>query len=628
MCKKKLFVLLDEGADWDKESHIVAHWTQFNVPVEIESIPKRVEINASEIKTEYLAWVHDLGRTPIGDKTLVKFLMVLDNLSFWWMNSIAIKSPFESDSLYQVFKLRTLEQLYFEHKCSGFIYCGDDRALHKTLQNWCRKLGHPYIRRPLSPKKKVLKKGGVRKWLRKCPFWIQAISFLIKNWFLRYRHIPSISSKRVNQIKNETNPVVVSYFPNIDMEKAKNGQYWSRYWENLHPLLDQLSFKTNWVWFYFESSGFSFKESIPIRDACNKKNPEKNEYFFIEEFLTPRAFSQALKLYLKIYRKGLLLKKVERVFCFPNSKINFFPMMQSQWKAAFFGNIAMEGAMRIAMFDCMAKTLPASPWGLFTWENLSWEFALMSAWRRQGKQTQILASQHGFFRSFDLRLYSDSRDFNEVGGEAIPLPDKLCVNNKEGMSILQEAGFPKDKIAKTEALRYFNLKGKYSIYKKPLPSVGRILLVIMGITEHENRFQFQLLREAVDAGGLQLYSEILIKPHPGLSPDGLKVVHECDFEFEIRDQSLNELWPLVDVVYGAHSTGASWEASWFGIPAISVSPVNSLNLNPLAGLPGACFVASGIDLVQQLKNPKLIKIPEDYFFLNRNLKLWDGLLQD
>jgi hypothetical protein len=56
--------------------------------------------------------------------------------------------------------------------------------------------------------------------------------------------------------------------------------------------------------------------------------------------------------------------------------------------------------------------------------------------------------------------------------------------------------------------------------------------------------------------------------------------------------------------------------------------VNSLNLNPLAGLPGACFVASGVDLVQQLKNPKLIKIPEDYFFLNRNLKLWDGLLQD
>ena len=102
----------------------------------------------------------------------------------------------------------------------------------------------------------------------------------------------------------------------------------------------------------------------------------------------------------------------------------------------------------------------------------------------------------------------------------------------------------------------------------------------------------------------------------------------CDFEFEIRDQSLNELWPLVDVVYGAHSTGASWEASWFGIPAISVSPVNSLNLNRLAGLPGACFVASGVDLVQQLKNPKLIKIPEDYFFLNRNLKLWDGLLQD
>ena len=97
------------------------------------------------------------------------------------------------------------------------------------------------------------------------------------------------------------------------------------------------------------------------------------------------------------------------------------------------------------------------------------DFALMSAWQRHQKETKILASQHGFFRPFDLRLYSDSRDFNETGGQAIPLPDKLCTNNIEAISLLQKAGFPVEKIAKTEALRYFNLKDRYWIYKKPIP---------------------------------------------------------------------------------------------------------------------------------------------------------------
>ncbi|MDP6180810.1 MAG: hypothetical protein QGG48_13040 [Desulfatiglandales bacterium] len=211
--------------------------------------------------------------------------------------------------------------------------------------------------------------------------------------------------------------------------------------------------------------------------------------------------------------------------------------------------------------------------------------------------------------------------------EAIPLPDKLCVNNEEGMSLLKEAGFPKKKVSAVEALRYFNLNGRHSVYKKPLPSSGRTLLVIMGITDRENQFQFQLLSEAAEAGGLQTYSQILIKPHPGLSPDGLKLVYGLNFKFSIRKQPLNDLWSLADVVYGAHSTGASWEASWYGIPAIAVSAVNSLNLNPLAGLPRACFVASGADLSEQLKNPQLAEIPEDYFFLDEDLKLWKDQLQ-
>ena len=100
-----------------------------------------------------------------------------------------------------------------------------------------------------------------------------------------------------------------------------------------------------------------------------------------------------------------------------------------------------------------------------------------------------------------------------------------------------------------------------------------------------------------------------------------------NFKFSLKDQPLSELWALAEVVYGAHSTGALWEASWYGLPAISVCPMNSFNFNPTMGLPEVCFVANGVDLSEHLKKPKLVEIPEDYFFFSENLELWEALLR-
>ena len=43
-----------------------------------------------------------------------------------------------------------------------------------------------------------------------------------------------------------------------------------------------------------------------------------------------------IKLASKIYFKGLRLKKVQKAFRLKESKINFFPFMEKEWKASFF----------------------------------------------------------------------------------------------------------------------------------------------------------------------------------------------------------------------------------------------------------------------------------------------------
>ena len=96
-------VLLDDGEDWEGESLVTAHWTELNVSESRESIPRRTGEQSVKIKAEYLAWVHDLSQISVNQETLVAFLKVLDNLSYWWMTSLVIKSPFEGDSLYTIF---------------------------------------------------------------------------------------------------------------------------------------------------------------------------------------------------------------------------------------------------------------------------------------------------------------------------------------------------------------------------------------------------------------------------------------------------------------------------------------------------------------------------------------------
>ena len=627
MTRNTSLVLLDDGVEWHGDFLVIAHWEKLVVSESEESIPKLVEKNKDKIRKDYFAWVHDLGQTSINGKTLVSILNFSDSLSYWWMTSIAVKSPFENDSLYTIFKLRALEQLYLEKNCHGLIYYGNSLALDRTLQAWSKKLGHNYEK--FRPKKKIFHaEKGVRRWLRKLPYWMQALAYLLKNWFSRYRHIRSIGSGVVKKIQGGDGVTVVTYFPNVDKEKINKGEFRSLYWDSLHPLLERLPFKINWVWLSMLGPNLSFKEIVSQKNICNQVDLKKNQHFLFEEFLTPTVFFKALKLYFKIYIKGLSFKKIREEFHFSGSQLNFFLHLEKEWKASFYGNLAIEGAIRIAVFESMAKKLSAIPWGLFLWEGLSNDIALMASWRENSKQTKIIAYQHGFFRPFDLRLCSDSRDFKLDGKEAMPLPDKLCINNEQGLSLIRETGFPEEKIAKVEAARYFGLKGKRLIYKKPIPPTERTLLVIMGIKDQENQFQFRFLNEAAKIGGLRKYSQIIIKPHPGLSSDGFKIVHESNFKFSLKDQPLSELWALADVVYGAHSTGALWEASWYGLPAISVCPMNSFNFNPMMGLPEVCFVANGVDLSEHLKKPKLVEIPEDYFFFSENLELWEALLRE
>ena len=630
MIKNELaLVLLDEATIWNKGSKVLVNWSDINVPHNHESLPLKVEETATKIKREYLTWVYELSRLRIRGKTLVSHLKLSDSFSFWWMTLIAEKSPHKSPSIYQIFKLRTLEQLYRERGCQGLIYCGYDLNLHRTLKHWCKAMGHPYYRQSLRKCEVNFELTGLRKRSAKFPFLIQAVAYLLKKWFLRYKQLKPTKIPEDLPSGDENQITIVTYFPNIDLTKTRNGRFWSRYWESLHELLDKMPIKVNWVWLHQDSTELDYKQTLQLQEICNQIRPNKYRHFLLENFLTTTGLLKSIQLYIKLYATSILLKGARKAFCFPGSNLNFFPILEYDWRSSLFGHIALEGAITISMFSEMAKKLSGTQSIVYLLENQSWELALISSW----KQHQINCKVIGFYhtpgaRPLDLKLYFDPNIFNEDGANIMPLPDVLAINGSNNWKLIRESGYPAEKIFHVESLRSLNLLGKYESEKKDVKKSNRTLLVITGFIAPETEFQLNLLNKSNSMDGLAKYSRILIKAHPDLPVEKILEKIRPDFKYEITNLSLTKLWPQTDVVYCANSTTACVEAAWLGFPIVISSAVNTMNLNSLVGFPGFNFISSPEILAKELQNPIPIRIPEEYFCLNETLTRWKKLFKE
>lgn len=613
---------------------IIAHWEEIDVPADQISIPLKVEEAVLQIKDDYLSWVHCIGQVRVGEETLISYLKVFDNFSFWWSNFITYKDTYKYSFIYEVFKLRALELFYFEQECEYLIYCGKNPKLHRTLQNWCKELGHQYWWYPTKKSSITFRWPSLKEWVSKLPFMLQAAALFARYWFLRYRHLESLGPTELKTNKNNDNYPQVTFvtpFPNIDIEKTRKGIFRSKYWGDLHNLLDEMPVRVNWVWKVFDSKEISFKESINLRNICNQATSEKHRHFFQEEFLSPKLQLRVLVLYLKFYFKGFRLKKIQKNFCMPNSKLNFFPLMESAWKDSLWGSIAMQGILDAVQFDSMVQKISPISKVIFPWETQPWELALISAFRRHQEHTKIFAFHHfSSITSVDMRLFWDPRVFDLTGVEAFPLPDKLCIGSPFGIGIMKNSQYPKEKITQVEALRYFYLRGEFQSGKKLLKKYNRTLLVATGYLRAETRFQLKLLNQAAKNGGLKTFDKILIKCHPASPTDASEYLEgvKSYFKYLIINKPLKELFSLADVVYCGNSTGAALEVAWQGIPLIITGAVNSFNRCPLSEVSEIKYVINSEMLCEQLKNPCSIQLSNEYFFFDDGLKCWSELLQE
>lgn len=600
----------------------MAYWSTSTATNATFSIPALVERTGLDLRREYLAWVHDLGNIPVNGSPL-KDLLFLDapDLSAWWLNTVADKAPLNSTSIYQTFKLRALEKLYIEQKCTGLVYCGRDPRLHRILKSWCGGLRHSYRWMKGAPQPKRSALSVAHRGFRKLPYLAQALTFL--TWKLYTRYVPTwVRGWRMTHASDGGDrAVIVTYFPNIDLDEARQGRFRSAYWGPLHDLLDELPLTPTWIWIYGDTDQCDFRQALSWRDRFNAHSTRKDRHFLLEDFATPKALLVAIQSYLRLYARGLRMKSVRDKFVLPGSTLNFYPLFEREWNSSLFGPAAIDGQLYRALFDSMTHRLPAQRWCLYIWENQPWEAALLTAWRRYQKGS-VIGYQHATVMPLELRAICDPRTYREKGRAARPLPDVLAINGRGALELFREVQYPEDRLAVVEALRYPRLSRR----------TGRehgdpgTLLVVAGYLESEARLLIRVLNEAADAIQSAGYVKIRIKAHP-FGPARMRSRHlPLKLAYDVVSEPLEGLWHHADFALIANSTSAAVEAVLAGVPLAICASVDNVNLSPLYGHPGVPFVCSGRELAAVLAAARCALLPADYFLISERPTRWKELL--
>ena len=592
---------------------IVAFWSRKDVPAGQHSIPALVDRSAVSLRRQYLEWVYYLGCASV-DGTDLKNALLFEgqSVSYWWMNRIAEKSPIKIPAIYDVLRVRSLELLYEDLECQGLEYCGADERLSRALAGWCREIGHPYRWTPTRSRNDRVMSSSER-FLRYLPYLAQGIVFLCWSWWQRHRH-----RRRSGNPAGE-GVTIVTYFPNYDEQAAARDRFRSRFLGRLHDLLDTLPHPVNWVWIYSESDQASYRDAALMRDKFNRAARDSEHFYLLEDFVTSRDLVRALALFARLARYSRKLESLRERFQFAESRFNFFPLLEHDWRSSVSGTTAMETVLFSLALDRMAQTLPIKPWGLFVWEGQGWESALTGAWRRF-QEGRIIGYQHSALRPMDFHSYDDSRVLTGSGPAERPVPDLVAVNGEASMRLMLETGWPSSGLRMVEATRY----GHLSAEGFPRSAAPAALLVVTGIIAAEARFQLGLLDSVPDLGAD--YPEIWVKPHPYCPVDAFLGELSASGSWKFVDSPLEELLPYARCAFVAASTAAVIDVLYAGVPAIVCADGKALNLSPAFGMLGVPAVADPDALARALSDPPLPPPMSDYLNLNPGLSAWQEVL--
>ena len=588
----------------------------------IFAINKILENKSIEIKTQYLAWIFELGNAKFNGKKLLNYLRARPGFSYWWMSLLVEKCNFsKSREINSALKIMALNSWIDGKKgITHIILESDNEHLADSISMLCKLHGLIFEYRPY---KDGLNKDDILKSLYKnSPIFLKSLIRLVFHYYERW----PLSNMGINLWGNTRSKVtLVSYFLNINSSELLNGRYRSNYWGGLTDFLAHEGHSVNYLHIYVKNPLFPTAKSAA--QALKRLNSEGRHdlHITLDSFLSLRIFLITLYTFFKINFLFIKLFKFYQLGlqAVDNSKVSneskfidnlIWPLLKNDFRESLIGPTSIINILNLNLIESAFKGLPKQDIGIYLQENQGWEYALNYCWKRFNHE-KLYGMPHSTVRYWDMRYFYDLRNIGSNDEFPMPLPNKVLVNGIAMRSAYEEWGYPNHDLIDVEALRYLELEG---LAKKAYirPSSDRIRILMLGDYLFENtNEQLHFLHKAVLT--LNKGVDIIFKPHPACIPNK-KFLDSRNANISL--EPIHELLLNCDLVFSGSLTSAAVDAHCVGVPVIIMLENNELNMSPLRNEKNVFFVTSIFEFQEIFSSFNFLK-------LDRKLSKWKELFK-
>ena len=612
---------------WDSDSHppltsgSVYLWNGHSNSNDQRSVLSFCEGNAERLRKKYCKWIHDLGNSFIGDTRIIEHLGLEDGLSYWWMTLLVEKNPYKSP-ITDAIRLLALEEIIVQQNPDKLRLVSANQSLHETIRDLCQRLEIDY-----EWEKRLVEKRSsmsMRNLYRALPQPVQALISLARHVWGRW---PLRRAKKPGWFDGDQSLFFCSYFFNIVPELASKGHFHSRYWEDLHRLMQNIGLHGNWLQLYIpHDAAPDPATALEWTRSFNQNREKEGSHAFLDTYLSWNIVLRVLKRWFWLNLIFWRLRQIKNVFHPQKSPLSLWPLMQSDWKASMIGPTAIHNLLWIELFDTALRDLPHQSKGFYLCENQAWERALIHAWHKHG-HGQLVAVAHSTVRFWDLRYFNDPRTIRSTNMYPMPQPNLTALNGKAAVDSFLSTDYPKEAIVECEALRYGYLNDLRLMPSSRKAKEGPIRVLILGDYMPSGTIKMLRLLEAAALHIITLTTHTM-KPHPNFT---VKAEDYPSLKLKIVMAPLGEIMHDFDIAYASNGTSAAVDAYFFGLPVVVMLDEAELNFSPLRSQQHVRFVSTPEELAETLqKADQGIATGlehNEFFFLDPELGRWQKLLR-
>ena len=612
-----------------KENGTKIYWSSFSPTFAKNniSINTIIEEDSDNIKKIYLNWINNIGEIKIDKIPLYEKLKIRGKYSQWWQSYFIQKSNYEhSNHINESIKLIAFQEWARNNLVDQIILYTSNRKLYLCLKEYCKNAN--FIFNGYLVKRNFQNRSLISLIYYFIPKRFQAIIWLIRR--IKYS-MPFINTGKSLFKKTKSDILFIDYLLNIDKDEMNKGEFKSKYWGDLPKTLKNKNIKSSWIHLPINlgKNENIFKSSKDISTGLEKINKVSNNYqthITINSFLGCDTVLKTIIDWLKLIKKGSDLKlnlKIPKI-----DYLNLWPLYKDEWNESIKGVSAISNCLDFNLFETIFRNYKNDSKLVYLFENQSWEFSMIQAWRNN-KKSEIIGYAHSNISYWDLRKYFASETFLNP---AFPMPDKFGLNGDLAKSNFSFNDIEENKIIKLEATRYMylskfrNSKNQYNSKKRLQVNSKKILLVVCDYNICYTKKQLDILE--VIYKYLNENFKIIIKPHPGNSKINME---NSKIKFSITNKPISELINKVDLVFTSNTTSVALEFFFLDKNIISMLDESKLNLSPLRKEKGVEFITNSEDMENALKRYKsnLNFIPKNCscFYINKDFCYWLALIE-